>query len=92
MRIVSLCQEGLSSREVASCLGLNQSDVVRTWNRFRNPGIVDDMSRSGRPRATTECDDRYLRIIATRNAENTAGMINNDFQTATGRRVSNQTV
>ncbi|KAJ4449513.1 hypothetical protein ANN_00913 [Periplaneta americana] len=85
-------EEGLSSREVASCLGLNQSDVVRTWNRFRNPGIVDDISRSGRPRATTECDDRYLRIIVTRNPENTAGMINNDFQTATGRCVSNQTV
>ncbi|KAJ4427450.1 hypothetical protein ANN_25073 [Periplaneta americana] len=87
--------EGLSSRQVASRLGLNQSDVVRTWNRFRNPGIVDDMSRSGRPRATTECDDtddRYLRIITTRNAENTAGMINNDFQTAIGRRVPNQTV
>ena len=74
--IVSLCHEGLSSRQVAKRLGLNQSDVVPTWNRFRNTGNVDDMPRSGRPRATTECDDRYLRILAVRNPENTTSMIN----------------
>mgnify|MGYP003701613815 CR=1 FL=1 len=92
VRIVSLCQKGLSSRQVVRCLGLNQSDVVRSWNHFQNTGNVDDMPRSGRPPATTECDDRYLWFLVMRNPENTAGMINNDFQTATGRRVCNQTV
>ena len=31
IRIVTLCQEGLSSREVSRRLRMNQSDVVRTW-------------------------------------------------------------
>ena len=31
VRIVTLCQEGLSSREVSRCLLINKSDVVRTW-------------------------------------------------------------
>ena len=31
IRIVTLSQEGLSSREVSRCLWVNQSDVVRTW-------------------------------------------------------------
>ena len=31
IRIVTLCQEGLSSREVSRRLRMNQSDIVRTW-------------------------------------------------------------
>ena len=31
VRIVTLCQEGLSSREVSRRLRMNQSNVVRTW-------------------------------------------------------------
>ena len=31
IRIVTLCQEGLSSREVSIRLRVYQSDVVRTW-------------------------------------------------------------
>ena len=35
---------------------MNQSDVVRTWG---DTGTVDDMRRSGRPKATTAVDDLY---------------------------------
>ena len=59
---VTLCQEWVSTRHVSRRLGVNQSDVVRTWRRYRDTGTVDDMPRSGRPRATTAEDDRYLRI------------------------------
>lgn len=92
VRIVTLCQEGLSTREVSRRLRVNQSDVVRTWRRYRDTGTVDDMPRSGRPRATTVVDDRYLRIAARRNPDSNATMLNNAFRSATGRRVSTQTV
>ena len=42
-----LCQEGLSTRDVSRRLGVNQSDVARTWRRYRDTGTVDDMPRSG---------------------------------------------
>ena len=90
--IVMLCQEGLSSCEVSRRLRVNQSDVVRTWRRYRETGTVDDMRRSGRPKATTAVDDRYLRISARRNPESNATMLNNTFRAATGRRVSTQTI
>ena len=68
---------------------MNQSDVVRTWG---DTGTVDDMRRSGHPKATIAVDDRYLRISARRNPENNANMLNTAFRAATGRRDSTQTV
>ena len=50
------------------------------------------MRRSGRPKATTAVDDRYLRISAWRNHESNATMLNNAFRAATGCLVSTQTV
>ena len=41
--IVTLCQKGFSSREVPRRLRVNQSDVVRTWRRYRDTGTVDNM-------------------------------------------------
>ena len=92
INIVALGQEGLSSREVSRRLRVNQTDVVWTWRRYRDTGTVDDMRRSGRPKANTAVNDRYLRISARRNPESNATMLNNAFRAATGRRVSTQTV
>ena len=50
------------------------------------------MRRSGRPKATTAVDDRYLRISARRNPVSNATMLNNAFRSATGCRDSTQTV
>ena len=47
--------------------------------RYRDTGTVDDMRRSGRPKATTAVDDRYIRISARRNPERNATMLNNAF-------------
>ena len=60
--------------------------------RVRDTGTVDEMRRSGRPKATTAVDDRYVRISARRNPESNATMLNNPFRAATGRRDSTQTV
>ena len=50
------------------------------------------MPCSGRPRATTVVDDRYLRISAQRNPDSNATMLNNAFRAATGWRITTQTV
>ena len=83
--IITLCQEGLSSREVSRRLKVNQSNVVRTWRRYRDTGTVDEIRRSGCTKATTAVHDRYLRISARWNPENNATMLNNSFCAAMGR-------
>ena len=55
-------------------------------------GTADYMRRSGRPKATTAVDCRYLRISARRNPKSNATKLNNAFRAATGRRDSTQTV
>ena len=92
IRNFTLCLEELSLREVSRRLRVNQSDVVRTWRRYRDTGTVDDMRRSGRPRAATAVYDRQYRISARRYPESNATMLNNAFRAATGRRVSTQNV
>ena len=54
--------------------------------RYGDTGTVDDMCRSGRPKAATAVDDRYVWISARRNPESNATMLNNAFCAATGRR------
>ena len=81
VRIVPLCQEGLSSREVSRTSQNEQKRCCSDIGRYRDTETVDDMRRSGRPKATTAVDDRYLR-----------NMLNNTFRAAIGSRVSTQTV
>ena len=50
------------------------------------------MRCSGRPKAITAVDDRYLRISAWWNPESNATILNNAFRAAIGRRVSTQAV
>ena len=50
------------------------------------------MRCSGRPKAITAVDDRYLRISAWWNPESNATILNNAFRAAIGRRVSTQIV
>lgn len=61
--IVTLCQEGLSSREVYRYHRVNQSDVVQTRGRYRDTGTADDLPRTGGPKTTTAADAHYLRIL-----------------------------
>ena len=60
--------------------------------RYRDTGTVDDLRRSGRPKATTAVDGRYLRFSARRNLESNATILNNAFRAATERRYSTQTL
>ena len=59
--------------------------------RYKDTGTVDDMCRSGLPKATTAVDDRYLRISARRNPESNATMLNNAIRAATGCLIRNFT-
>ena len=88
IRIVTSVRKGSHQRKFPGVSERCCSDT----GRYGDTGTVDDMRRSGRPKATTAVDDRYLGISARRNPESNASMLNNAFRAATGYRVSTQTV
>ena len=91
-RGVQMIEDGLSQRHVAWYLGVSPSVVNRLWNRYLETRNYNRRLGQGRQRATTGVQECYLRTLALRNRQSTARALRNDFQLATGVRLSNQTV
>ena len=89
-RVVQMIEDGLSQCRLARYLGVSPSVVNRLWNHYLETGNYNRRPGQGRPRATTGVQERYLRTLALRNRQSRA--LRNDFQLATGVRLSNQTV
>ena len=87
-----MLQAGQVQRAVAGHFNVSQSVISRLWNRFQHTGNVAERPRSGRPRKTTVRQDRYLSNMAKWQRFQSAVRLNSDFRTATGVRVSSQTV
>ena len=92
VRIVMLCQEGLSSREVSRRLRMNQSDVVWRWGGTDLQELSMTCVAQAAQRLLLAVDDRCAWISARRNPESNVTMLNNAFCAATGRCDSTQTV
>ena len=67
-RAVTYLLQGVSQSEVARCLGVHQSTI----NRLQMTGSTADQPRSGRPRVTTEHQDRRIRLLHLRDRFRTA--------------------
>lgn len=91
-RAVQMIEDGVSQRQVADVLGVSPSVVNRLWARYLETGTYTRRPGQGRPRATTERQDRYLRTLGLRHRQATARTLRNDFQQGTGVRLSDQTV
>jgi transposase len=91
-QVVGMLQAGQVQRAVAGHFNVSRRVISRLWNRFQHTGNVAERSRSGRPRKTTVRQDRYLSNMAKRQRFQSAVRLNSDFRTATGVRVSSQTV
>lgn len=91
-RIVILIEQGSSQREVAAHLGINQSDVSRTWNRFIATNSTKDRPRSGRPRVGNANSDRFMSLVARRNRFSSIGNIQGEVRRGTGVALSLTTI
>lgn len=64
---VALLQAGVSQREVARRLQISRSSVQRVYRRYLETGAFDRRPGTGRPRATSAADDRYIKLTVLRN-------------------------
>lgn len=91
-RIIGKIEEGRSVTSVAAEFGIAHSIVSRIWRAFQTTGTAVRRFSSGRPRATTAVDDRYMVLQARRNRRQTTGEIARHLQQTTGRPISRFTV
>ena len=85
-RIVALIRGGHAQTEVAHIAGVTQSAVSKTWKRYDDTNDVADRRRTGRPKLTTQRQDRYIQTTALRRPTSSARDITN------GVHLSTQTV
>lgn len=91
-RALGWLQDGTSGREVARRLGVSHSVIQRLQERFQATGSAEERPRSGRPRATTQRDDRYLQLSALRDRTISSRTLRSNLRTATHVIISQDTV
>ena len=89
---LGMLRAGQSRQRVANVFGVAKSTISRLVERFNATYSVHDRSRSGRPRATTSRQDRYLCNLTLRERRVTARALQSELRTAAGVNVSDQTI
>ena len=88
---IGMLQAGVSQSIVGRQLGVHRSIIHRPFQLFRATGQFSARPRSGRPRTTTQREDRYLVTSARRQRFVTARRLQSDLESASGTRVSTET-
>ena len=91
-RTIAWLQDGATQRNVAQRLNVSQSIIGRLWIRLLDTGNVTNRPRSGRPRSTTQREDRYLTNWTLSQRRVTARQLHDHLRTTTGTLISDQTV
>ena len=53
---------GIHPQDVANQFNVHRSTIIRLRDRHRATGTVSDRHRSGRPKVTTQHEDRYIAV------------------------------
>ena len=91
-RAIALILQGRSQRDVAQQFGVHESTISRLVQRLRATGRLTDHPRSGRPRVTTQRQDRRIHLVHLRNRFRTAIETTREVIGTHGRRVCPRTV
>ncbi|KAK7094191.1 hypothetical protein V1264_007846 [Littorina saxatilis] len=91
-RAIAWLQDGVSKREVGRRLGVSHSVVVRLHQKFQATNSVLERPRSGRPKKTTQREDRFIRRQALQQRGTTANIIRGQLRVATNTNVSTKTI
>ena len=91
-RIIGMREAGLSIRDIAARVNRNVATVMRCWSRWSEEGVHQRRPGSGRPRRTSDREERRLRLLAKRDRFSTTRSIAIDWMTGTGPRMSMSSV
>lgn len=83
-------EAGETQSSVARHFNVRQSTICRLWQRYNLHHSTRDRPRSGRPRATTPAQDRFIRVLHLRNRTVSAEYTAHNIPGL--RRISAQTV
>ncbi|UYV64942.1 K02A2.6-like, partial [Cordylochernes scorpioides] len=86
--------ELLMGRRLRTSVPAIESSLLpsKIWKQFIETGTIKRKEGSGRKRKTATSEDRYLVVTAKRHREMTAIQLSNELSSATGTRISRQTV
>ncbi|GBM75265.1 hypothetical protein AVEN_214586-1 [Araneus ventricosus] len=87
-RVVGLREGGFSFRDIAERLGRNVSTVHDCWQQWSKEGTASRTPGSGRPRGTTEREDRRVRRMVAEHRTAPAA----EIRAAVGTTVTQRTV
>lgn len=90
--IVILRNEGRSLRKIAKLLKVSVNAVSRTIKRIEETGTHEDRARSGRPKATSETENRFIQLMSEQNGDLTASQIQAQLNATRTSDVSISTV
>ncbi|KAK7097906.1 hypothetical protein V1264_004812 [Littorina saxatilis] len=91
-RAIGWLQDGVAARQVAQRLAVAPSVIIRLKQRFHATGRVQERQRSGRPRVTTQREDRFIQRQAMQQRMATANNTRQRLQATTNTVVSGQTI
>ena len=89
---IALLMQGQRQQQVASHFGVHVSTLERLVRRLRETGRVADRPQSGRPRVTSQRQDRAIRLAHLRNRHLTATDIAVNTVGSHNRRIHPKTV
>ncbi|XP_006823812.1 uncharacterized protein LOC102803088 [Saccoglossus kowalevskii] len=84
--------EGVSNKEIARRLGISEGSVRFNLRKLHLRGSMSNRRRSGRPRRTTQHEDRLLIRSRLANRFHTARDLRANFNQLTGKRLSLSTI
>ncbi|GFV65964.1 transposable element Tcb1 transposase [Trichonephila clavipes] len=91
-RIVAYRDCGLSFREIGSCIGRNQTTVMRICDRWMQEGTTDRRGRSHPPQCITSREDRQIVRMAVTDHSVPSRTIAQHIESVTHHSVSARTI
>ncbi|GFV52415.1 transposable element Tcb1 transposase [Trichonephila clavipes] len=91
-RIVAYRYCGLFFREICSCVGRNQTAVMRICNRWMQEGTTDRRGGSHPPQCTTSREDRQIVCMAVTDRSVTSRTVAQHIESVTHHSVSARTI
>ena len=74
-KIVALREEGYTIREMADKLEVSKSGVDKFLKGYETKNDLAQKSRTGRPKVTTEREDRHLKRLSLENRFSTSSQL-----------------